>query len=63
MHIATVNNKPDAYLIEQLPNMVMMLQRVLKDYEEILDNPEDSHIYVDIKEVLDDAKFKEEPIH
>ena len=63
IHVATVNKESDARLIEQLPNMVMMLQRVVADYEGMLNNPEFSHIYTDIKEVLDDAEYKEEPTH
>ena len=55
-HIATVYNRYDAKLISEVPNMVMMLQKVLKDYELILDRPNDSHIYIDIHKVLSDAK-------
>lgn len=61
--IAIVFNETNARLIRQLPNMVMMLQRVVADYDRMLVRPEDSHIYTDIMEVLEDAEYKEEPTH
>ena len=57
--IAIVAGKHNAQLIEQLPNMVMMLQRVVNDYEGMFNDPTDSHIYTDILKVLDDAEYKE----
>ncbi len=59
--IAVVFNKRDAVLIEQLPNMVMILQRVKSSYEKMFATPGDSPIYSDLYKILDDAEYKEVP--